>query len=63
MKKGTATPSMCSSNPLRREAKIQGRRSLTKFLETITRQRDAVWAWFEMTWVAHLKRCGRCSVP
>ena len=26
--------------------------SLKSFLETIIRERDAVWAWFEMTWVA-----------
>ena len=25
--------------------------SLKQFLETIIRERDAVWAWFEMTWV------------
>ena len=25
--------------------------SLKQFLETILRERDAVWAWFEMTWV------------
>ena len=38
---------------IRFDAKLKFRddASLTKFLETITRQRDAVWAWFEMTWV------------
>ena len=38
---------------IRFDAKLKFRddASLTKFLETITSQRDAVWAWFEMTWV------------
>ena len=39
---------------IRFDAKLKFRddASLKQFLETITRQRDAVWAWFEMTWVA-----------
>ena len=39
---------------IRFDAKLKFRddASLKQFLETITSQRDAVWAWFEMTWVA-----------
>jgi len=38
---------------IRFDAKLRFRddASLKSFLETILRERDAVWAWFEMTWV------------